>query len=75
MANLKDGALKGPQFYPYCFNIEIIGGGSAEPDGVKFPGAYKEDDYGIAFSPYEGIESGPGREVNSKYVSKDNCAR
>ena len=70
MNNLKDGALAGPQFYPYCVNVEIIGGGSAEPEGVKFPGAYKLSDYGIAFSPYQSYtDEAPGKAQNSKYVS------
>jgi cellulase len=67
MDNLKNGPLAGPQFYPYCFNVEVIGGGSATPAGVNFPGAYKLSDYGIAFSPYVG--NGSGTERNAKYVS------
>jgi hypothetical protein len=34
----------GPQFYPHCFNIEIKGDGTASPEGVKIPGAYKAKD-------------------------------
>jgi len=34
----------GPQFYPHCFNIEVKGDGTATPEGVKFPGAYKAKD-------------------------------
>jgi len=64
--NLVTGPLKGPQFYPYCFNVDVLGGGSAEPEGVSFPGAYKEDDAGIAFAPFVG--AGSGTEHNSKYV-------
>jgi len=29
---------QGPQFYPHCFNIQILGSGTATPPGVKFPG-------------------------------------
>jgi AA9 family protein len=70
MANLRDGALAGPQLYPYCINVDVIGGGSATPDGVNFPGAYKLDDFGIKFQPYEGEEIGKAAtEQNAKYVS------
>jgi hypothetical protein len=69
MANLNTTNLAGPQFYPYCFNVEVINGGSAEPEGVKFPGAYKLSDYGIAFSPYMSYKDENGLSVNSKYVS------
>jgi hypothetical protein len=71
MNNLKNGALAGPQFYPYCFNVEVIGGGSVAPEGVNFPGAYQLSDFGIAFSPYVG--NGSGTEQNSKYVSYPTC--
>jgi hypothetical protein len=42
--------LKGlPQFYTHCFNIEIAGGGTVTPPGVRFPGAYPKKDAGVAF--------------------------
>jgi len=68
MKNLNTTNLAGPQFYPYCINIEVLGSGNAQPEGVTFPGAYKLTDYGIAFSPYMtygDVES--GIEQNSKY--------
>jgi hypothetical protein len=72
MKNLASGPLAGPQFYPYCFNIDIINGGSATPEGVTFPGAYKPTDYGIAFSPWmtydEKADQKEGNLQNSKYV-------
>ncbi|KAL7273290.1 hypothetical protein RUND412_003864 [Rhizina undulata] len=37
----------GAQFYPMCANVAVTGGGSAEPTGVKFPGAYSATDPGI----------------------------
>jgi cellulase len=45
---------RGPQFYTHCFNIEILGDGNAEPQGVKFPSpqAMKQDDYGVSFNVY-----------------------
>lgn len=71
MANLNTTSLAGPQFYPYCINIDVINGGSVAPDGVKFPGAYKPTDYGIAFSPYmtyKNVSTAAGTAQNSKYV-------
>jgi cellulase len=60
-------ALGGPEFYLGCFNVEVIGNGSATPDGATFPGAYKPGDKGLTFSPYYG--NGSGVEKNSQYVS------
>ncbi|OTB03764.1 glycoside hydrolase family 61 protein [Hypoxylon sp. CI-4A] len=37
----------GAQFYMTCYQITVTGGGSANPAGVKFPGAYKASDPGI----------------------------
>jgi hypothetical protein len=71
MVNLNKGALAGPQFYPYCFNIDIVNGGSVAPEGVTIPGAYKLDDYGVAFSPwmtYNETDTRKGTAQNSKYV-------
>jgi cellulase len=59
--------LGGPEFYLGCFNVEVIGNGTATPEGTTFPGAYKAGDKGLSFSPYYG--EGTGREQNSKYVS------
>ncbi|KAF2472360.1 beta-1,4-endoglucanase [Lindgomyces ingoldianus] len=33
-----------PQPYVSCFQINVVGGGSANPSGVSFPGAYKSSD-------------------------------
>eukprot|EP01114_Cavostelium_apophysatum_P002258 TRINITY_DN1198_c0_g1_i1.p1 TRINITY_DN1198_c0_g1~~TRINITY_DN1198_c0_g1_i1.p1 ORF type:complete len:285 (-),score=50.50 TRINITY_DN1198_c0_g1_i1:171-1025(-) len=44
----------GSQPYVSCAELTISGDGSAEPEGVSFPGAYKEDDPGIAFNLYQG---------------------
>ena len=69
---LKTTPLSGPQLYPYCINIEVIGGGSVQPDGVNFPGAYKKDDFGIAFGPYIPLRGAPSvvpaNAIGSKYV-------
>ncbi|KAI1336598.1 glycoside hydrolase family 61 protein [Xylariaceae sp. FL0016] len=37
----------GAQFYMTCYQIKVTGGGSANPTGVKFPGAYSATDPGI----------------------------
>ncbi|KAF2841888.1 lytic polysaccharide monooxygenase [Patellaria atrata CBS 101060] len=33
-----------PQPYVSCFQVNVVGGGSASPPGVSFPGAYKTND-------------------------------
>jgi hypothetical protein len=77
MKNLASGPLAGPQFYPYCFNIDVINGGSATPDGVNFPGGYKATDSGLTFGPYmtydEKADPKEGSVHNSKYVR--HCER
>jgi cellulase len=70
MKNLNQTSLAGPQFYNYCFNLDVIGNGMATPDGVKFPGAYKPTDYGLTFQPFMTYDSEVGGTAqNSKYVS------
>jgi cellulase len=59
--------LGGPEFYLGCFNVKVIGNGTATPAGETFPGAYKAGDKGLSFAPYYG--TGSGVEKNSKYVS------
>lgn len=39
----------GPQFYLTCFNFEITGDGTSEPEGIPFPGAYEKDAAGLWF--------------------------
>jgi len=39
----------GPQFYTHCFNVDITGNGTVEPEGVNFPGAYQPKDPGVKF--------------------------
>lgn len=71
MANLNTTALAGPQFYPYCINVDIVAGGSATPSGENIPAIYKPKDYGIAFSPYmtyKDTSTTAGTAQNSKYV-------
>jgi cellulase len=71
MAELKQQSLKGQiQIYPHCFNLDIVSGGSATPDGVVFPGAYKPDDPSFTFQPFMtyGNDTRGGTEHNSKFV-------
>lgn len=67
----------GAQFYPMCANLKISGSGTANPPGVKFPGAYKKDDAGILVNIYNGLTSyqipGPA-PYKSGSGSSDNAA-
>ncbi|KAG8778765.1 Esterase/lipase/thioesterase [Serendipita sp. 397] len=47
-------SLNGAQFYPVCIHLTVTGGGSVSPSGLAFPGAYKQNDPGILFNPYQG---------------------
>jgi cellulase len=73
MKDLKQQALKGQvQIYLHCFNLDIVGSGSATPEGVTFPQAYKGEDLAFRFNPYMsyGIpDPAAAMEHNSKYVS------
>jgi hypothetical protein len=73
MKELKQGGLKNQiQIYLHCFNLDIIGSGTATPEGVTFPGPYKPDDAAFTFDPYMTYGT-PDRaaalEHNSKFVS------
>ena len=72
MEDLKSNALRGEiQIYPHCFNLEITGSGSAIPEGVNFPGAYKPTDPSFTFHPFMtyGNDTSKATEQNSKFVS------
>jgi hypothetical protein len=69
MKNLRNGPLAGIQFYPHCFNIDIIGTGTASPEGVTFPGAYKPTDPSFTFQPFMTYGPESGTEANTGYVS------
>ncbi|KAF2143274.1 lytic polysaccharide monooxygenase [Aplosporella prunicola CBS 121167] len=43
----------GAQFYMSCFQVKVTGDGTANPTGVKFPGAYKATDPGIMINIYQ----------------------
>lgn len=51
------GTSGGGQFYPMCASIEITGSGSANPVGVRFPGAYTASDPGILINIYQKLTS------------------
>jgi hypothetical protein len=51
----------GAQFYPVCYNVEIIGNGTATPEGRTFPGMYAITDPGIKMKLKDAI--------NGDYVS------
>ncbi|RSL85556.1 hypothetical protein CEP51_003301, partial [Fusarium floridanum] len=51
------GETNGAQNYPQCFNIEITGGGSDNPEGVLGTELYSATDAGIKFNPYGEITS------------------
>jgi cellulase len=55
--------LGGPQFYTHCFNVEVLGNGNVQPEGVKFPGGYQPADAGVKFY------LGKGGETWDNYVS------
>ncbi|OLN92290.1 Polysaccharide monooxygenase Cel61a 1 [Colletotrichum chlorophyti] len=50
------GQENGAQFYPQCINLEVSGGGSANPAGVAGTSLYKATDPGVLFDIYNGKE-------------------
>jgi cellulase len=59
--------LNGAQFYITCYQITVTGGGSTNPSGVSFPGAYKATDPGIQINIYQNLATyvAPGPAVIS----------
>ncbi|KDQ10133.1 glycoside hydrolase family 61 protein [Botryobasidium botryosum FD-172 SS1] len=58
----------GAQFYMSCVQLNITGGGSANPAGVSFPGAYKGTDSGVTLNIYYPVPTSytvPGPAVYS----------
>ncbi|EHL03569.1 putative endo-beta-1,4-glucanase D [Glarea lozoyensis 74030] len=47
----------GAQFYMTCYQVTVTGTGTANPAGVKFPGAYKANDPGIQINIYNNLQS------------------
>jgi len=53
------GQANGAQNYPQCFNIQVTGGGSERPAGVRGQSLYTETDAGILFNIYQSLSSYP----------------
>ncbi|KIO24348.1 carbohydrate-binding module family 1 protein [Tulasnella calospora MUT 4182] len=53
------GSAGGAQHYETCYQLQVTGGGSANPPGVKFPGAYSQNDPGILFNIYTSFTTYP----------------
>ncbi|KEY68162.1 hypothetical protein S7711_07253 [Stachybotrys chartarum IBT 7711] len=51
------GSADGAQNYPQCFNIEITGSGTENPEGVVASELYTADHPGILFNPYGTLSS------------------
>lgn len=51
------GTEGGAQFYPMCANLQITGSGTAQPEGVRFPGEYSATDPGILVNIYGTLTS------------------
>jgi len=49
----------GAQNYPQCFNLQVTGSGTRQPEGVLGTELYSADDEGIAFNIYGKPESYP----------------
>ncbi|TDZ24660.1 putative endo-beta-1,4-glucanase D [Colletotrichum orbiculare MAFF 240422] len=49
------GSENGAQYYMSCYQLKIEGSGTAKPEGVKFPGAYKAADPGLLINIYNAI--------------------
>lgn len=46
-------SVNGAQNYPQCFNIQITGSGTANPEGTLGTALYKSTDPGIYLNPYQ----------------------
>jgi cellulase len=57
----------GAQFYVGCAQLQVTGGGNANPSTVSFPGAYKSTDPGVKLNiyPYPSSYTVPGPSVFS----------
>jgi len=53
------GQENGAQFYPQCINLQVTGGGSANPSGVAGTSLYTAKDKGVLFDIYSGATSYP----------------
>ncbi|KAF1950364.1 hypothetical protein CC80DRAFT_554357 [Byssothecium circinans] len=59
------GGAGGAQFYMSCYQLTVTGSGTATPEGVSFPGAYKAADPGIQINIYQPLSTyvAPGPAV------------
>ena len=66
------GSQNGAQNYPQCFNIEITGSGTDNPEGVLATEFYTATDPGILFNPYTTLTSYdiPGPPLYGSSTSK-----
>ncbi|KAM5341535.1 hypothetical protein ACJ41O_014566 [Fusarium nematophilum] len=53
------GQENGAQNYPQCFNLEITGSGTEQPEGTLGTELYKADDEGILFNIYTQLSTYP----------------
>ncbi|KAF4982771.1 hypothetical protein FZEAL_1672 [Fusarium zealandicum] len=53
------GQENGAQNYPQCFNLEVTGSGTEQPEGTLGTELYKSDDEGILFNIYGQISEYP----------------
>jgi hypothetical protein len=53
LLSLHYASKSGPQFYPHCFNLEILGSGTETPVGVNFPGGYNKTDPSLIYPLYD----------------------
>ncbi|KAF6824428.1 endo-beta-1,4-glucanase D 12 [Colletotrichum plurivorum] len=51
------GSANGAQYYMSCYQLKIESSGSAKPEGVSFPGAYKATDPGLLINIYNTISN------------------
>ncbi|TQN68178.1 putative endo-beta-1,4-glucanase D, partial [Colletotrichum shisoi] len=49
------GSANGAQYYMSCYQLKIESSGTAKPEGVSFPGAYKATDPGVLIDIYSPI--------------------
>ncbi|KAJ4317184.1 hypothetical protein N0V84_007488 [Fusarium piperis] len=53
------GQENGAQNYPQCFNLEVTGSGTEQPEGTLGTQLYKADDEGILFNIYTQLSTYP----------------
>ncbi|CAM1505820.1 Fc.00g114570.m01.CDS01 [Cosmosporella sp. VM-42] len=72
------GQENGAQNYPQCFNLEITGSGTEQPEGTLGTELYKADDEGILFNIYTTLSDypvpGPTVIAGASAVSQSSSA-